>query len=469
MRRIKDDNPFYIDDLYRRYLSAQSSSFLSKEEREWIGQHGALRIGYLNQDGGNSIVDPSTGKLTGVITDYVDLAENCLQGQTLEFELKGYDTRSELLQALQDGKIDLIFHTNQNPYFAETKGVALSDTLLTLNMAAITAKDSFDENKENTVAVEKDNFSLKAYLSYNYPKWEIIEYGTSDAAVKAMQKGEADCIVSSSGTVSDYLKNNKLHSVFLTKEADVPFAVRQGEPVLLSILNKTLTSMPTTQFSGAVVSYNASSRKVTVMDFIQDNLLPVSLIVGISFFIVLCIILRSWKKSKRAEERFKKSAEQALKLNQELEEKRQELQNALVEAQSANKAKTSFLNNMSHDIRTPINGIMGMLTILEKSGNDGERAKDCLNKINESSKLLLSLVNDVLDMAKLESNTVVFSDESINLDQVCKEITESLYFQAEEEGLHVMGEHDDYRGVYVWSNAVHLKKILMNLFTNSMK
>lgn len=60
---------------------------------------------------------------------------------------------------------------------------------------------------------------------------------------------------------------------------------------------------------------------------------------------------------------------------------------------------------------------MGMLTILEKSGNDGERAKDCLNKINESSKLLLSLVNDVLDMAKLESDTVVFSDESINLDQ----------------------------------------------------
>ena len=431
MRRIKDDNPFYTNDLYRRYLSAQSSSFLS--------------------------------------TDYVDLAQNCLQGQTLEFELKGYDTRSELLQALQDRKIDLIFHANQNPYFAETNGFALSDTLLTLNMAAITAKDSFDENKENTVAVEKDDFALKAYLSYNYPQWKVVEYETSDAAVKAMQKGETDCIVSNSGTVSDYLKNDKLHSVFLTKEADVPFAIQQGEPVLLSILNKTLTSMPTTQFSGAVVSYNASSRKVTAKDFIQDNLLTVSLIAGISFFVVLCIILDSLKKSKRAEEKSKKSAEQALKLNQELEEKQQELQNALVEAQSANKAKTSFLNNMSHDIRTPINGIMGMLTILEKSGNDGERAKDCLNKINESSKLLLSLVNDVLDMAKLESDTVVFGDESINLDQVCKEITESLYFQAEEKGLHVMGEHDDYSGIYVWSNAVHLKKILMNLFTNSMK
>ena len=469
MHRIKDDNPFYTDDLYRRYLSAQSSSFLSKEEREWIRQHGAIRIGYLNQDGGISSVNPSTGKLTGVITDYVDLAQNCLQGQTLRFELKGYGTRSELLQALHDGKIDLIFHANQNPYFAETNGFSLSDTLLTLNMAAITAKNSFDENNENIAAIEKDNFALKAYLSYNYPQWKIMEYETLNAAVKAMQEGEADCIVSNSSTVADYLKNNKLHSVFLTKEADVSFAVQQGETVLLSILNKTLTSMPVTKFSGAVVSYHDSSRKVTVRDFIQDNFLNVSLVVGISFFVVLCIILGSLKKSKRAEEESKKSAEQALKLNQELEEKQQELHKAVVEAQSANKAKTSFLNNMSHDIRTPLNGIIGMLTILEKSGNDGERAKDCLNKIDESSKLLLSLVNDVLDMAKLESDTVVFTDESINLDQVCQEITESLSFQAEEEGIHVMGEHDDYSGVYVWSNAVHLKKILMNLFTNSMK
>ena len=469
MRRIKDDNPFYTDDLYRRYLSAQSSSFLSKEEREWIGQHGAIRIGYLKQDGGISSVDPSTGKLTGVITDYVDLAENCLQGQTLEFELNGYDTRSELLQALQDGKIDLIFHANQNPYFAETNGFALSDTLLTLNMAAITAKDSFDENKENIVAVEKDNFALKAYLSYNYPQWEIVEYETSDAAVKAMQKGETDCIVSNSSTVSDYLKNNKLLSAFLTKEADVSFAVQQGEPVLLSILNKTLTSMPTTQFSGAVVSYNASSRKVTAKDFIQDNLLAVSLIVGIFIFVVLCIILDSLKKSKRAEEKSKKSAEQALKLNQELEEKQQELQNALVEAQSANKAKTSFLNNMSHDIRTPINGIMGMITILEKGGNDGERAKDCLNKINESSKLLLSLVNDVLDMSRIEQSRISLSHMKLLLPDIVDQLNAILAPQAKEQGVQLSIYAEQVTHTAFYGDSLRINQILINLLSNAIK
>ena len=104
-------------------------------------------------------MDPATGELTGVIKDYVEL-----QGQTLEFDLKGYDTRNEQLQALHTGEIDLIFHVSQNPYSAETNGFVLSDTIWTFNMAATTAKDSFNENAENTVAVTKDNFALKAYI-----------------------------------------------------------------------------------------------------------------------------------------------------------------------------------------------------------------------------------------------------------------------------------------------------------------
>ena len=109
-------------------------------------------------------MDPATGELTGVIKDYVELAKDCLQGQTLEFDLKGYDTRNEQLQALHTGEIDLIFHGSQNPYSAETNGFVLSDTIWTFNMAATTAKDSFNENAENTVAVTKDNFALKAYI-----------------------------------------------------------------------------------------------------------------------------------------------------------------------------------------------------------------------------------------------------------------------------------------------------------------
>lgn len=469
MRRIQDDNPFYTDDLYRKYLSTQSSTFLSREEKDWLAQHGAIRIGYLNEDTGVSVINPSTGELAGVITDYVTMAENCLQGQTLKFELKGYDTRNAQLDALHEEEIDLIFHVSQNPYFAETNQFVLSDTVWVFNLAATTARDTFNENNRNLVAVSKDNFALKAYLSYNYPNWRMVEYDTQAEAVKAVEKGEADCFVSNSGTASEYLKNQKFHSIFLTKPGNVSFAVRQGNPELLSILNKTLMTMPTEQLSGAVISYSTSLKKVTVWDFIQDNFMAVSISTTVFLLLVLFVNLCFLRKSRKAEAKARQSALQEMELNQKLEEKQQELQEALVEAQSANKAKTTFLNNMSHDIRTPINGIIGMLAILEKSEDDPEKIKDCLNKIKVSSHLLLSLINDVLDMAKLESGTVILTDESIDLDQTCEEVTETVRFQAEEAGITVTGEHDDYRGVRVFCSALHLKKVLMNLFTNSIK
>jgi len=346
----------------------------------------------------------------------------------------------------------------------------LSDTLLTLNMAAITAKDSFDENKENLVAVEKEYFAMKAYLSYNYPQWKIMEYETSDAAEDAMQKGEVDCIVRNSSRVADYLKNKKLSSVFLTKEADVSFAVQQGEPVLLSILNKTLTSMPTTQFLGAVVSYNASARKVTAKDFIQDNLQTVSLIVGISFFVVLCIILDSLKKSKRAEERSKKSAEQALKLNQELEEKQQELQNALVEAQSANKAKTSFLNNMSHDIRTPMNVILGYAQLMEEELKEKElpETKEHLEKLQQSGKLLLSIINNVLDMARIESGKMELDESYGRIEDFRQSVFAVFDAEAKKKKIAfqytMKVEHE-----HVLTDVTKVKEIFVNILSNAMK
>ena len=180
------------------------------------------------------------------------------------------------------------------------------------------------------------------------------------------------------------------------------------------------------------------------------------------FLLILSVILVSLRKSKRA-------TAHAMELNQKLEENQEELQIALVEAQSANRAKTTFLNNMSHDIRTPINGIIGMLAILEKNEDDPEKVKDCLRKINMSSQLLLSLINDVLDMAKLEADTVIMNNESVELHRICDEVTTAVAFQAEEAGLRVTAEHDDYRGVYVLCSSLHLKKVLMNLFTNSVK
>lgn len=146
-----------------------------------------------------------------------------------------------------------------------------------------------------------------------------------------------------------------------------------------------------------------------------------------------------------------------------------ELQRAIASKEQASQVKSQFLANMSHDMRTPINGILGMLEIIRKKQDDPARVEDCLGKIDISAKHLLSLVNDVLDMTKLETNAVVLTHEPFNLDTVCAETMDLVVFQAKAAGLEVYEEHDDVRGVYLLGSVLHLKKILVNLFSNAMK
>ena len=462
MRQMEYDKPFYADDLYKKYLSSISVTALSSQEQNWLAEHGEIRIGFLNNDSGVSKFDTKSGVMTGVITDYIKYATDCFGDSTLHFNLIGFDSREEQFQALKDGGIDLIFHVSQNPYAAEQNGFILSNTVWTFNMIAITADSRFNENEENSIAIAKDDIALKQYISYYYPKWKIVTYDSEKAVKNAVRNGKESCFVIRSSKMEQYMEDRKFHSVFLSQPGNTSFAVERGNTELLSILNKTLKMMPPSMLTSALSLYDNTPEKVTVAQFIKDNLVVVTTVSTAVLFIVMCTIFLLLKRTKKA-------ANEAVELNGQLEKKQQELQEALIRAESANAAKTTFLNNMSHDIRTPINGIVGMLDILRKNENDPERREDCLNKIGISSKLLLSLVNDVLDMAKLETDAVILNHESINLNEVCNEITTSVLFQAEEAGIHVTAEHDDYTEINVLSSALHLKKILMNLFTNGIK
>lgn len=146
-----------------------------------------------------------------------------------------------------------------------------------------------------------------------------------------------------------------------------------------------------------------------------------------------------------------------------------QLQEAIESKEKANQVKSQFLANMSHDIRTPINGIMGMLAIIRKAKNNPDKINDCLNKIELSSNHLLSLVNDVLDMARLESDQIKLPQESFSLDQVCMEAVNIVTFQATAAGLSVYDTHDDISDIQVIGSPTDLKKILVNLFTNCIK
>ncbi len=153
----------------------------------------------------------------------------------------------------------------------------------------------------------------------------------------------------------------------------------------------------------------------------------------------------------------------------ELEEKNAALNEALHKAEDANMAKSQFLSSMSHDIRTPLNAVIGMTSIAKEHLDDKERVEDCLHKITTSSNHLLALINDVLDMAKIESGKMTLYMEDLSLNEVLDSINTIIRIQTADKGLEYMVNVHDMISDYVLCDSLRLRQILVNLLGNSVK
>ena len=147
----------------------------------------------------------------------------------------------------------------------------------------------------------------------------------------------------------------------------------------------------------------------------------------------------------------------------------QAIMELLEKVRRANSAKSEFLSHMSHDLRTPINGILGMLSIMEKSPHHPERQRDCRKKIQVSTEHLLSLVNDVLQVSKLESGSLASVEEPFELHELVENCTAILSPQAEENGIHLVLEEMDLQHDRLIGNPLHVKQIFLNIIDNAIK
>ena len=462
MRALDEAVPFYTADLYKRYFSIDYTPILTGEEKAWLRKHGAIRMGFLASDSGVSTFDPATGEFTGVITDYIQFAADCLGNQELEFQLVGYDSKEAELDALKSGEIDMIFHCDQNPNLAEEYHFACTNTTWTSNLMAVTNKQHFNENNVNRIAVPQNKLSLKKYLAFYYPQWEIVDCDTQEDAARLVKDGQADCFVTGISSENKYSKKYSFYSVPLVNPVRSCFAVNSGNRSLLSILNKTIKAMPVNMLAGALAMYKSSARKVTLSDFIKDNFFKVMLISSIAVAVVLLTILMLLQKARKAEAAARKAASDTQELNAKL-------QVAVEKAESANRAKSTFLSNMSHDIRTPMNAIIGFTTLALSNIDDTDRVKDYLGKTLASSNHLLSLINDVLDMSRIESGKIHLEEVEVNLSDVLHDLKTIVSGQIYAKQLELYMDVMDVTDEDVYCDKTRLNQILLNLLSNAIK
>ena len=463
MRQLEQDSPFFKADLYKKYFTLDYIQVLTGKEKVWVEEHGGIQIGFLNNDPAIFSMDEETGKLTGMLAEYISYAKDCLGNQTLEFNIHAYDDYDEMIQALQNREIDMIFYVGRNPYFAEQNGYALTNTAWTYSLMAVTDEEKFDENKVHTVAVPKEKYALKQHIAFSYPEWKLVDCDSLDNAADMVIQEKADCFLMGASQALIYDNSQNFKSVPLTKTMEACFTVREGEGSLLSILNKTIKAMPSDMLTSALAIYDSTADKVTFSDFIKDNLLVFLATVGFLALSIIGIILVLLRKARKAEAVAKLAAKDTKKLNDKLEI-------ALKKAEDASLAKTRFLNNMSHDIRTPMNAILGYAQLMEEElkEKDLPETSDHLEKLQQSGNLLLSIINNVLDMARIESGKMEIDENYGRIEDIRQTLFEIFGDEAKKKNiaLHytINVEHE-----HILTDTTKVKEIFVNILSNAIK
>ena len=445
------------------YFTLDYNQSLTGGEKSWLEEHGDIRMGFLNNDPAIFSMDETTGKLTGMLSEYVSYAKDCLGNQTLKFNIQDYDDYDEMLQALQNHEIDMIFYAGRNPDIAEKKGYALTNTAWSYNLMAVTDEKNFDEGNVYTVAVPKEKEALKQQLTFSYPQWNLVDYDSFEEAAEMITNEKADCFLMGASQAMVYDNNRDFKSVPLTKTMEACFAVRDGEGTLLSILNKTLKDMPSDMLTSALAIYDSTADKVTFYDFVKDNMFAFFVTAGFFVLTIIGIILVLLWKARKAEAVAKLAASDTQKLNDKLEI-------ALKKAEDASLAKTRFLNNMSHDIRTPMNVILGHAQLMENElkGKGMPEMLEHLEKLQQSGNLLLAIINNVLDMAKIESGRMELDENYCRIEAVWKSLFAVFDEKARKKNIalhYTMNvEHE-----HVLTDVTKVKEILVNILSNAIK
>ena len=388
MHLLLNANRYYNEGLYQKYLNNNASKSLPLEDLEWLQAHGTIRVGYLDDYLAYCDKDDTTGELTGALYDFLSIAKSCLYNAALEFEPVAFSNAAEMRAALQNGAVDCIFPAYFDRYYAEQSQMYVAKSGIGTSMIALVDNSGFNENAENVVALYGQSTETHLYIQNNYPSWTIVDAASEQECIDMVRKGAADCTVFSANRVDHIIQANHyngLMCVTLSSSIFVSFAVRRDDVHLLHILNQVIDAVPDSAINGSLTYFATAPKSTTFADFVKDNafaVIAVVLTLAVVFVIIGVVYIRKARKASR------------------------EVKEALILAEHANQAKTNFLNNMSHDIRTPMNAIIGFTSLAATHLDNKKLLEDYLKKIMTSSNHLLSLINDVLDMSRIESGRI---------------------------------------------------------------
>lgn len=465
------EEPNYLTSLRMKYYPVSLfSRALSLSEKEWVAENSTFRLGYLNNYLPYSDTDRQ-GNVTGMIREIMPLLLESLNINDIAITYQGYDSYDRMIEALNGNEIDAAFPVGGGLYYSEENGIYQSNAVVSASRELV-YKGDYSEETVSHFAVNENNRMQYYYIRTNFPDAEITYYSSIEDCLAAIDSGEAVSTTLNGLRANDILKNSKyrrLSHIQLGRNDDRSFGVKIGNEGLLKLLNRGINIIGSDYAQSLALRYTEQLYTMTVLDFVREHMaLFGSFILAVAIMIIY-FLDRDRRRTRKQIEEEERSRRELEAKNRELEENREALAVALAAAEQANHAKTTFLNNMSHDIRTPMNAIVGFTALAASHIDNKEQVEDYLRKISVSSQHLLSLINDVLDMSRIESGKVRIEETETHLPDLIHDLRTIIQPNITAKQLELFIDTQDVHNEDIITDKLRLSQILLNILSNAIK
>ena len=445
MEEINNTETDYSSKLYARYEGKAVINYvLNKEEKQWLDAHeNTIRVGYLKDN--LPFCGEENGKLTGILGTVLDTVQ---EKYKITIKAVPCSTGVEMNEALQSGKIDIAGPIIQDFYTQEQFQVVLTDAIFDITPVVIYKGKEYSSSL-STIAVTETSLYSGLMVSLLFPDAEIKQYDTQEECLEAVANGKVGATVVPSSKINILNESPLTQSLSfaeMAKRQELGMFTTRENRRAATIINKAI-EQSSNVLNGVVLAQNSVSEKeMTLQDILAEH---AGLVIGVSFVIIFVLLLLVYSLSVS-----RKKQMEALK----------EAQNA----NAANIAKTTFLNHMSHDLRTPMNAIVGFTDIAMKRKPDKE-VENCLKKIRQSSEYLMTLINDVLDISRIESGKLEYKQVPTDLRDMINTVLSIAKGYMENRDLNLYVSREKLKTPYVMADELRIREVLLNIISNAVK
>lgn len=442
LKQIKTDNPHFDAKLYDRHYNYETGQIpvLSKAEREYVKAHPMLRVLYDAKRVPYEYTD-ADGHPRGIS---IDIMENIAKAVGVKFEYTPIYTPAEKQEKIDSGAYSLLSLATYDYNWANRHKFFVTQPYLAVDYVAI-----YKEAKEDNLRLALPRgYYVSHVMQPLVNKYGKVDYYESiEACIEAVDKGEADYTFANLYECEYYLSRPKYRAlsfrgIQLSGQEFSIGVIADNNPILYSILTKGLKSIPVKQINVIIKSHLTQERQKSFFDMMYYNPVQFVGITGSLVALVLGLVV-------------------ALALYRVNRQKRQVLEREVT-------VKSDFLSSMSHDMRTPMNAIIGM-SYLGLASDDLSESKIYHKQINQSGKFLLNLINDTLDMNKIEQNKMVLQPEPFCASEFIDSLNSVLKQKAAEKGINFIIEAPIDLNCAVMFDKLRLQQIVINLLNNAIK